>query len=75
MVTQNINNGGFMPKKKRMNTSVYRPGIEDSDRVVRKKVSNILTEFKYLNKKGLEKMIFEAGIPIVVNNLKSVNIP
>lgn len=61
-------------KKAKTQKGIYRPAIEDSENEIRKRISSILSEFKYLNKKGLEKMVFEAGIPIVTKNLRAVNI-
>lgn len=50
----------------------YRPFINDSDRALRRRVDEILAKNPYLNKKGLEKMIFEAGLPVIEKNLAAI---
>lgn len=59
-------------KKKTVSKS-YRPNIHDIDRNLRDQVESIQSEFPHLNKHGLEKMIFEAGIKPVLHNLRAAN--
>lgn len=60
--------------KKINDSKTYRPNITDEDHGVRDEVEQICNDYPILNKKGLEKMIFQAGIPVVKRNLAAVKI-
>jgi hypothetical protein len=53
-------------------TTVYRPYIADADQTIRRRVDALLRKNDCLNKQGLEKMIFAAGLPVIEQNMKIV---
>lgn len=53
-------------------TVVYRPYISDADQTIRRRVDALLQKHECLNKQGLEKMIFAAGLPVIEQNMKVV---
>lgn len=51
----------------------YRPLVKDKDRKIRNKIKNLCLACNFASKGGIETMVFEAGLPIVEANLRSIN--
>lgn len=58
---------------KNSQSGYYRPLVRDKDRKIRNKIRNLCLACDFASKGGIETMVFEAGLPIVEANLRSIN--